>query len=68
MLILTAQFLAVLVMKRVYKSWSRSMPLAPYLTILIPSLGILVVPAIVVEGSDLDSVAIAGIWTAYAIA
>jgi hypothetical protein len=36
MLVLTALWLAVLVMRRVYKSWSRSMPLAPYMTILIP--------------------------------
>lgn len=68
MLILTALLLALLVMSRVYKSWSRSMPLDPYLTILIPSLLILVVPALVVEGSALGWVAITGIWTACAIA
>jgi hypothetical protein len=68
MLILTALVLAVLVIRRVYKSWSRSMPLDPYLAILIPSLVILVVPALVVEGSDLDWVAITGIWTTCAIA
>lgn len=68
MLISTALLLVVLVIRRVYKSWSYSMPLDPYLTILIPSLIILVVPALVVEGSDLDWVAITGIWTACAIA
>lgn len=68
MLTLTALMLAVLVILRVCKSWSRSMPLDPYLTILIPSLVILVVPALVVEGSDLDWVTITGIWTACAIA
>jgi hypothetical protein len=51
-----------------YKSWSQSMPLDPYLTILIPSLLILVVPALVVEGSDLDWIAITGIWTVSVIA
>jgi hypothetical protein len=68
MLISTALLLAVLVIRRVYKSWPHSMPLDPYLTILIPSLIILVVPALVVEGSDLNWVAITGIWTACAIA
>jgi len=68
MLILTALLLAVLVIRRGYKSWSRSMPLDPYLTILIPSLVILVVPALVVDGSDLNWVAITGIWTSCAIA
>lgn len=68
MVILTAMLLSVLVTWRVYKSWSRSMPLDPYLTILIPSLVILVVPALVVEGSDLDWIAITGIWTVCAIA
>lgn len=68
MLILTAVVLAALVIRRVYKSWSRSIPLDPYLTILIPSLVILVVPALVVEGSDLDWVAITGIWTVCVIA
>ena len=63
MLILTALLLVVLVLRRVYKSWSHSMPLDPYLTILIPSLIILVVPALFVEGSDLNWVAITGIWT-----
>jgi hypothetical protein len=68
MLILTAVSLAVLVMRLLYKSWSHSMPLDPYLTFLIPSLVILVVPALVVEGSDLDWVAITGIWTVCVIA
>jgi hypothetical protein len=68
MLILTAVLLAVFVMRLVHKSWSHSMPLDPYLTILIPSLVILVVPALVVEKSDLDWVAITGIWTVCVIA
>ena len=68
MLILTSLLLAVLVISRMYKSWSQSMPLDPYLTILIPSLLILVVPALVVEGSDLDWIAITGIWTVSVIA
>lgn len=68
MLILTALVMALAVMRRVYKSWSYSMPLDPYLTILIPALLILVVPALIVEGSDLDWIAITGIWTACAIA
>lgn len=68
MLILTSLVLAVLVIRRVYSSWSRSLPLDPYLTILIPSLVILVVPALVVEGSDLNWIAITGIWTVCALA
>lgn len=68
MLILTALLLVAVVIWRAYQSWSRSMPLDPYLTILIPSLLILVLPAFVVEGSDLEWVAITGIWTACAIA
>lgn len=68
MLVLTTLLLVVLVIRRVIKSWSHSMPLDPYLTILIPSLLILVVPALLVEGSDLNWIAITGIWTACAIA
>lgn len=68
MQILTALLLAFLVTRRLYKSWSRSIPLDPYLTILIPSLVILVLPALVVEGSDLGWIAVTGIWTVCAIA
>lgn len=68
MVTLTALILAVVLIWRVYKSWSRSIPLDPYLTILIPSLLILMVPALVVEASDLDAIAISGIWTACVVA
>jgi hypothetical protein len=68
MLIVTALMLAAMVIRRVHQSWSRSVPLDPYLTVLIPSLVILVVPALVVEGSDLDWVAITGIWTVCTLA
>lgn len=68
MLIMTTLLLSVLVIMRAYKSWSRSVPLDPYLTVLAPCIVILVVPAFVVEGADLNWIAITGIWTACAIA